>query len=494
MISKQNWNFHNTYTKLPPFFFSRVNPTPVKNPHLILFNKPLAHQIGLNFESVSNENLAQMFSGNSLPLGAEPLAQAYAGHQFGNFTNLGDGRAILLGEHLSPDHKLWDIQLKGAGKTPYSRGGDGRAALAPMLREYLISEAMFHLGIPTTRSLAVVSTGELVVRESLLPGAILTRVASSHLRVGTFEWIAQQENQDHLKSLTNYAIQRFYPDRTTDPNPALTLLQLSIEQQAHLIVEWLRVGFIHGVMNTDNMSLSGETIDYGPCAFLNTYNSRQVFSSIDRNGRYSFFQQPNIALWNLTRFAEALIPILDNNEDKAIELASKSLNQFNSLFKSLWLSMMRSKLGIFNAEDDDLILAQNLLNGMELNKMDFTNTFQELSKILMNFNNESNSLPPSLNNDNLIRWIKNWFLRLKRQPQSALDSITLMQSKNPTYIPRNHLVEKALFHASVENDLNYFNRFLNALKTPYQEQPNSVEFQEVPPHGYDDQYHTFCGT
>ena len=341
------WHFDNTYSKLSNTFKEDIKPTPVHDPELVILNKELAKDLNLDFSKIDNKDLAKLFSGNSLPENANPIAQAYAGHQFGHFTMLGDGRAVLLGEHLVGQKDRFDIQFKGSGRTSFSRGGDGRAVLGPMLREYIISEAINALKIPTTRSLAVVKTGEKIVRENLLPGAILTRVASSHIRVGTFQYIAAKQNIDDLNILVDYTINRHYPEIKLSKNKALDLLNLVMERQCQLVVDWMRVGFIHGVMNTDNTAISGETIDYGPCAFMDHYSPKVVFSSIDKLGRYSFANQAPIIKWNLSRFAECLIPLIDKNEDTAIKIATEIIDNFEKIYEVKWLNMMRDKLGLF---------------------------------------------------------------------------------------------------------------------------------------------------
>jgi len=347
------WHFDNTYSKLSDTFKEEVKPTPVNNPELVILNDQLAKNLNLDFTKIEKKELSQIFSGNSLPDGSATLAQAYAGHQFGHFIMLGDGRAVLLGEHLVNNTNRFDIQFKGSGKTSFSRSGDGRAVLGPMLREYTISEAIHALNIPTTRSLAVVKTGEKIVRENLLPGAILTRVASSHIRVGTFQYIAAKQNIDDLKILVDYTIDRHYPAIKSSNNKALDLLNLVMEKQCQLVVNWMRVGFIHGVMNTDNMAISGETIDYGPCAFMDHYNPKTVFSSIDKFGRYSFSNQPPITKWNLSRFAECLIPLIDKDEEVAIKIATETIDNFQNIYEEKWLNMMRDKLGLFGDHKGD---------------------------------------------------------------------------------------------------------------------------------------------
>jgi uncharacterized protein YdiU (UPF0061 family) len=362
LAPEQGWNFEHTYSELPQLFHTPVMPTPVTAPQLVVFNKNLATALGLKPEAFEASTAAQLFSGNTIPAGAKPLAQAYAGHQFGNFTILGDGRALLLGEHTTPDGDKFDIQLKGSGPTPYSRRGDGRAALKPMLREYIISEAMHALGIPTTRSLAVVATGDPVYREDILTGAILTRVAASHIRVGTFQLARAMGRPDDLQALIEYTLIRHCAEGFATENPTYALLEDVIQRQAQLVARWMNVGFIHGVMNTDNMALSGETIDYGPCAFMDTYNPMTVFSSIDREGRYAYANQPKIALWNLERFAECLLPFLDEDQDKAAELAEQALDSFATTYNDAWLGGMCSKLGLFNTEPDDAALVLSLIH------------------------------------------------------------------------------------------------------------------------------------
>ncbi|MFZ4586704.1 MAG: protein adenylyltransferase SelO, partial [Candidatus Methylopumilus universalis] len=373
------WQFNHSYTKLPKDFFAEQLPVKVSNPKLILLNEPLLKSLGLDKEALSREAWGNIFSGNELPEKANPIAEAYAGHQFGHFAILGDGRAVLLGEHVNPDGDHFDIQFKGSGQTPYSRRGDGRAALGPMLREFIISEAMFALKIPTTRSLAVVTTGESVMRDEVLPGAILTRVAKSHIRVGTFQFASTLNDINKLKALADYTIDRHYPECKSKDNPYLAFLNAVIERQALLISQWMHVGFIHGVMNTDNMSISGETIDYGPCAFMDHYHPETVFSSIDRHGRYAYANQPPIAQWNLARFAETLIPLIDHNTDKSIELASQSVNNFSDQFQKAWLRGMREKLGLFNEGPNNIELINELLVLMQRNKADYTLTFRHLS-------------------------------------------------------------------------------------------------------------------
>jgi len=479
------WHFDNTYSKLPKSFLENIKPVPVKDPKLIILNKNLAEQLNLDFSKFSDTDLAQMFSGNSLPEGSETIAQAYAGHQFGHFTMLGDGRAVMLGEHLDKENKRFDIQFKGSGRTSFSRSGDGRAVLGPMLREYIISEAMHALNIPTTRSLAVVSTGEEVIREQMLPGAILTRVASSHIRVGTFQYIAATQNADDLKTLFNYTIDRHYPEIKDSKTKALDLLNLLMQKQCELVINWMRVGFIHGVMNTDNMTVSGETIDYGPCAFMDHYHPQTVFSSIDQNGRYSYNNQPRITKWNLARFAECIIPLIDQDEQKAISIATETINNFEKLYEEKWLNMMRDKLGLFGEDKDDKHLIFELLTWMENNKADFTNTFCNLMDI-------QSIKDPIYQNQEYLNWTAKWKKRLEKNNTEKEKYLELMRSVNPIFIPRNHKVEEALKDVS-ENKLETLNQLLEVIKYPYKDNGMLKDYQQ-PMSNENGEYKTFCGT
>jgi uncharacterized protein YdiU (UPF0061 family) len=479
------WHFDNTYSKLPKSFLENIKPVPVKDPKLIILNKNLAEQLNLDFSKFSDTDLAKMFSGNSLPEGSETIAQAYAGHQFGHFTMLGDGRAVMLGEHLDKENKRFDIQFKGSGRTSFSRSGDGRAVLGPMLREYIISEAMHALNIPTTRSLAVVSTGEEVIREQMLPGAILTRVASSHIRVGTFQYIAATQNADDLKTLFNYTIDRHYPEIKDSKTKALDLLNLLMQKQCELVINWMRVGFIHGVMNTDNMTVSGETIDYGPCAFMDHYHPQTVFSSIDQNGRYSYNNQPRITKWNLARFAECIIPLIDQDEQKAISIATETINNFEKLYEEKWLNMMRDKLGLFGEDRDDKHLIFELLTWMENNKADFTNTFCNLMEI-------QSIKDPIYQNQEYLNWTAKWKKRLEKNNTGKEKYLELMRSVNPIFIPRNHKVEEALKDAS-ENKLETLNQLLEVIKYPYKDNGMLKDYQQ-PMSNENGDYKTFCGT
>lgn len=479
------WRFDNTYSQLPGVFFAPAKPASVRAPQLSILNFRLAEQLGLKFESVASDKIAALLAGQQLPQGSQPIAQAYAGHQFGNFTMLGDGRAILLGEHRTPTGDLVDIQFKGGGQTHFSRRGDGRAALGPMLREYIISEAMAALGIPTTRSLAVVMTGEPVYRQTMLPGAILTRVAASHIRVGTFEYMAARDDESNLRVLADYTINRHYPDLTTAQDKYLAFFRAVSDRQASLIARWQHVGFIHGVMNTDNMAISGETIDYGPCAFMNSYSPSTVFSSIDHGGRYAYGNQPSIAQWNLARFAETLLPLFDSNQERAIAMAMEVLGEFPKLFEGYWLAGMRSKLGLQNSDAGDLELIQSLLNWMQKAQADFTNTFRTLSSGVQ-------PTGGAYDDPDFQSWYGQWQSRLKQEvcPPEAVSAA--MQAVNPAIIPRNHKVEEALTAAETRNDLSVLHHLLDAIATPYATNPALAPYQEPPP--IDCHYQTFCGT
>ena len=467
------------------FFHLKFHLSKLKHLDLIILNDNLSKKLGLDFSAKNNKDLSQLFSGNLLPKNSKTIAQAYAGHQFGHFTMLGDGRATLMGEHITKDNERFDIQFKGSGITPFSRNGDGRAALGPMLREYIISEAMHALNIPTTRSLAVVKTGEDVVRENILQGAILTRVASSHLRVGTFQFITARQNENELKTLVNYTIDRHYPNIKQSKNPALDLLKVLMEKQINLVINWMRVGFIHGVMNTDNMTISGETIDYGPCAFMDAYDPQTVFSSIDQLGRYAYFNQPSITKWNLARFAECLVPLINEDKDKAIEIVTEEINNFEKIYEIKWLNMMRDKLGLFGEDPKDQVLILDLLTWMHQNKTDYTNTFC----YLMNEKIQNNKI---FNNENFILWKKRWQKRLKLNNNTPEKYLKLMKSVNPLIIPRNHKVEEALEFAN-NNDLSLVKKLIKILEKPYENQKGIDEYQSTAPIS-DQKYQTFCGT
>ncbi|WP_297424706.1 YdiU family protein [Clostridium sp.] len=482
---KTGWNLDNSYANLPKKFFSKQNPTPVRGPELVILNHKLATSLGLNIEYLESKDGIEVFSGNKIPEGSLPLAQAYAGHQFGYFNMLGDGRAILLGEQITPSEDRYDIQLKGSGRTPYSRGGDGRAALGPMLREYIISEAMKGLGIPTTRSLAVVKTGELVFRETELQGAILTRVAASHIRVATFQYAAEYGGFEEIKALADYTIKRHFSDGYSDENPYLFLLKEVIKRQASLIAKWQLVGFIHGVMNTDNVSICGETIDYGPCAFMDTYDPETVFSSIDREGRYAYGNQPYIGGWNLSRFAETLLPLISDNQDKAVELAQDAVSDFADLYKNNWLSGMRAKLGLFNEEAEDESLIYALLNMMKEYNADYTNSFNALTF-------ERFTDIDMFKTNAFTEWYEVWKERKGRQHESKDYSHALMKSFNPAIIPRNHRVEEAL-EAAEHGDYRVMTKLLNVLSNPYAHTLEQFDYAALPPKS-SCRYRTFCGT
>lgn len=486
MKKNTGWNFDNSYARLPKSFFSSVNPTEVRAPKLIIFNQPLAKSLGLNDEALRSEEGAAVLAGNQIPEGASPLAQAYAGHQFGHFTMLGDGRAILLGEQITPTGNRFDIQLKGPGRTPYSRGGDGRAALGPMLREYIISEAMHALGIPTTRGLAVVTTGESVIRETELPGAILTRVAASHLRVATFQYVAKWGTVEELQVLADYTLKRHFPDIEANESRYLSLLQEVIKRQAMLIAKWQLVGFIHGVMNTDNMAISGETIDYGPCAFMDEYDPDTVFSSIDRHGRYAYGNQPYIGGWNLARFAETLLPLLDDDQDEAVNLAQAAISDYMEQYKSNWLAGMRAKLGIFNEEAEDESLFENLLTVMQKYRADYTNTFRALTF-------EKYEDMALFGSPEFAQWKEQWQERIERQQESKASSIQLMQNSNPALIPRNHRVEEALEAAVQNGDYSVMEKLLEVLSSPYAHTSEQADYCTLPAPSAQP-YRTFCGT
>lgn len=482
-MSQISWSLHATYPDLPAQFFTVNKPYKPNYPQIVLVNQSLATHLGIPMEHLPYEQQAALFSGKILPKGAKPISQAYAGHQYGHYRILGDGRAHLLGEHITPDGKRVDIQLKGSGATPYSRGGDGKAALRPMLREYIISEAMHHLGIPTTRSLAVISTGESIMRDALLPGAILTRIAASHIRVGTFQFAAYEGSDDMLSALIEYTIQRHYPHCIAQHNKALGLLEAVIKSQIDLIVHWMRVGFIHGVMNTDNMAISGETIDYGPCAFMDSYHADTVFSSIDHGGRYAYSHQPTIALWNLTRLAEALLPNIDTDRKKAAQLANGLLTQFVARYEAAWLAMMRAKLGLLDVQADDIGLIQDLLAIMQRQKADYTNTFYKLSY-------DQPLCDTCYDAPAFQAWHTRWQARLGGKVTTA--SYALMRATNPVMIPRNHIVEQALI-AAEQGDMDPCRALLQAQQAPYIDR-NAIRSYQQPPKPTEVIQQTFCGT
>jgi len=487
------WRFDNSYALLPEAFYTRQEPAPVHEPRLIVLNEPLAAALGLDTRALRGEDGTAAFAGNAVPEGAAPLAQAYAGHQFGHFNMLGDGRALLLGEHITPRGERVDIQLKGSGRTPYSRGGDGRAALGPMLREYIVSEAMFALGIPTTRSLAVAATGEPVYRETELPGAVLTRAAASHIRVGTFQYAAQWRTTEELRALAEYTLQRHYPEAeaadSVEGGRYLTLLREVMKRQAALIAKWQLVGFVHGVMNTDNMAVSGETIDYGPCAFMDAFDPATVFSSIDAQGRYAYGNQPQIGAWNLARFAETLLPLLHDDMEQAVELAQEALSEFAERYYTNWLAGMKDKLGLLrqDEEEEDEALAKELLVLMQRYRADYTNTFRALT-----LGGDAAALFAHGGAEEFALWHERWQARLGRQPGAAGAARERMRSSNPAIIPRNHRVEEAL-EAAERGDCSVMERLLAALANPYAYTPEQDDYCTLPaPSGRP--YRTFCGT
>jgi len=484
-MANAGFNFDNTYLHLPKVFYTKLVPVPVPNPEMVILNMSLASEMGLNFSHLSENEQAILFSGNQMLGETESFAQAYAGHQFGHFTMLGDGRAIVWGEHITPSGRRLDLQFKGSGPTPYSRGGDGRAAIGPMLREYIISEAMHALNIPTTRSLAVVTNGDQVYRETPLPGAILTRVASSHIRVGTFQYAAIQQDAEPVKALLDHTIKRHYPEIAEEKNKPLSLLKAVIEKQAELVAHWMRVGFIHGVMNTDNMALSGETIDYGPCAFMDVYDPETVFSSIDRMGRYSYTNQPASAQWNLARLAEALLPLVDDDIEKAKEITEDAIGIFGPVYKEKYLNMLRAKLGLFGAQAEDESLFTDLLDWMRQKGLDYTNTFLDLTS-------EEAPQGNHYDDDTFRKWLARWQARLAKNSKPFKDSLSLMGANNPTLIPRNHKVEQAL-DAATNGDLYPTKDLLVALKEPYKNRPDLKTYQS-PPKPEERVYQTFCGT
>ena len=480
-LSDSGWNLQSSYTQISDKLFSELKPDAVTNPSTVIVNNELAEKLGLNLKGISEEDLSNLFSGNSLPHGSKPFAQAYAGHQFGQFTILGDGRAHIVGEQVTPDGEIFDIQYKGSGRTPYSRGGDGKAALGPMLREYLISEAMYYLGIPTTRSLAVVETGEKVYREVPLKGSILTRVASSHIRIGTFQFLAAHKDYEGMKSLLDFSIKRHFSNLKFSENLAIEFIKAVMQKQINLIVEWMRVGFIHGVMNTDNSTISGETIDYGPCAFMDHYDANTVFSSIDTQGRYSFANQPSIIQWNLVRLAECLLPLIDKDEKRSIEIAQNLINTFSSLFKDKWLQMMKKKLGIKDQSEDDEELINNLIKWMQQKKPDFTNTFCNL----MNYDHADDE---EFEDDEFNNWKREWKKRVESK-----EHLDVMISCNPTLIPRNYLVEEALSEAETDGKFDKFNELNEIISSPYQLKKVNIKYLETPSKT-NIPYKTFCGT
>jgi uncharacterized protein YdiU (UPF0061 family) len=484
--------FDNSYARLPERFFATINPLRSPSPALIQVNDALAIELGLQPEWLKSPAGVDVLSGRAIAMGSEPIAQAYAGHQFGNFVpQLGDGRAILLGEIVDRQGRRRDIQLKGAGRTPFSRGGDGRAALGPVLREYLVSEAMAALNIPTTRALAAVATGEPVIREAALPGAMLTRVASSHIRVGTFQYFAARGDVEALRLLADHVIARHYPAAASATDPYRALLDAVIAAQAELVARWLLIGFIHGVMNTDNMSVAGETIDYGPCAFMDAYDPATVFSSIDRMGRYAYGNQPNIAHWNLARFAETLLPLLDEDQDAAVEQAQDALGGFGAMFERAYFAGLRSKVGLSSEEPGDVELINDLLAGMTANEVDFTLFFRNLGMAALGQDEPARAL--FIDPRDYDRWAIEWRSRLSRDKQDADSRRAAMDRVNPAFIPRNHQVEAMIDAAVQRDDFSLFHRMLGVLSRPFEDQPDASALAQ-PPQPHERVAATFCGT
>jgi serine/tyrosine/threonine adenylyltransferase len=489
--------FENTYARLPERFYARVNPRPVAAPRLIKLNRQLARHLHLDPEALETPRGAEIFSGNRVADGSEPLAQAYAGHQFGHFVpQLGDGRANLLGEVLGHDAIRYDIQLKGSGPTPFSRGGDGRAALGPVLREYIVSEAMAALGVPTTRALAAVTTGERVLRETVLPGAVFTRVAASHLRVGTFQYFAVRGDQEAIRTLADYAIARHYPEAAKTKQPYRALLDGVIARQARLVAQWMLLGFIHGVMNTDNTSISGETIDYGPCAFLEAYDPLKVYSSIDHYGRYAYGNQRHAAHWNLARLAEALLPVLqqeEGNEESAVTSAQEAIAAFTPQFEATHAAGLSRKLGLFTQREGDAALAQDLLDRMAANQADFTLTFRRLSAAAAGKKDDEGVRALFADPTAYDAWAAQWRLRLQEEPLPVQERVAAMRSVSPAFIPRNHLVEAALAAATEREDFQPFEQLLEVVSRPYEDRPD-LDLYATPARPEERVLNTFCGT
>jgi uncharacterized protein YdiU (UPF0061 family) len=486
-------SFDNTYARLPEAFFERVKPATAAAPKLLRVNDALARQLGIKLEFLKSPSGVAILSGNQIAPGSEPIAQAYAGHQFGNFVpQLGDGRAILLGEVVDAAGKRYDLQLKGSGQTRFSRRGDGRAALGPVLREYIVSEAMYALGIPTTRSLAAVLTGESVLRERVLPGGVLTRVASSHLRVGTFQYFAARGDTQNLRVLADYAIARHYPEAIESKDPYIAFYDAVVASLARLSARWMLVGFIHGVLNTDNTSIAGETIDYGPCAFMDAYHSDKVFSSIDQFGRYAFSSQPAVMKWNLARLAEAMLPLIQDGVDKAIEAANTSIARFDHHYESAYSSGLRQKLGLSVEMDSDLELGADLFVRMAENQADFTLTFRGLSEAAADPHREHDVRMQFANPAAFDEWAKRWRERLAREVQSTEDRRVAMLAVNPMFIPRNHRIEAAIAHAETGR-FDKFNELVEVLARPYEDQPEFAEYAQIPTPA-EEVRQTFCGT
>jgi serine/tyrosine/threonine adenylyltransferase len=502
-----HFSFENTYARLPEHFYARLAPTPVAAPQLVKVNVELARSLGLDPNALTSTEGVDILAGNRVAEGSEPIALAYAGHQFGYFVpQLGDGRAILLGEVMDRDGVRYDIQLKGSGPTPFSRRGDGRAVLGPVLREYIVSEAMAALGVPTTRSLAAVTTGERVLRETILPGAIFTRVAASHLRVGTFQFFAARGDTEGLRTLAHYAIARHYPQTAHLENPFRALLDAVISRHAHLVAQWMLIGFIHGVMNTDNTSISGETIDYGPCAFMEAYDPATVFSAIDENGRYAYANQPRIALWNLTRLAEAMLPLLEQKsasqktgsqksriQEEAVTSANEALASFDPQFQAARIAGLRRKLGLYTERDEDLALAEDLLERMAANGADFTLTFRRLCDAAAGVEGDIGVRELFVVPRAYDEWAAQWRKRLADESISPDARVAAMRKANPAFIPRNHLVEEALNAAMWNQNFHPFEQLLDAVSRPYDDRPD-LDRYTTPARPEERVRQTFCGT
>ena len=484
--------FDNSYARLPDRFFVRQTPVPVAAPAVLAVNADLARRLGIDPDRLAAD--PALLAGNRLPDGAEPIAQAYAGHQFGGWVpQLGDGRALLLGEVIAPDGARFDLALKGSGQTAFSRRGDGRAWVGPVIREYVVSEAMHALGVPTTRALAAATTGETIMREGPRPGAVLMRVAASHIRVGTFQFFAARGDTDGVRRLADHAIGRHYPALAGAERPYHALLDAVIARQADLVARWLLVGFIHGVMNTDNTSISGETIDYGPCAFMDEYNPSTVFSSIDEMGRYAYGNQPRIALWNLTRLAECLLPLFSDDKDKAIEQAQIALGEFSEKFTTAYQAGLRAKIGLFTQRDGDEALVQDLLDAMTGNQADFTNTFRRLGEAALGPDGDEAVRGLFVDPTTFDEWAMRWRQRTALEPQATAERRAAMHRVNPAFIARNHRVEAVIQAAMNEDDYSPFEELLTVLSKPFEDQPTFAAYAE-PPEAHQRVTQTFCGT
>ena len=487
-MSLPSFPFTNSYINLPDRFYAQGSPDQVPNPKLVAINRLLAEELGLPIGDFSEDQLAQIFSGNQVPEGAEPISLAYAGHQFGHFVpQLGDGRAILLGEIVNKKGKQFDIQLKGSGTTAFSRGGDGKSPLGPVIREYIVSEAMFHLGVPTTRALAATTTGEKVFREEALPGGVFTRVADSHIRVGSFEYFAYKKDWEGVKHLLEFAVARHYPEISGETNLALAFFKKVMTAQATLIAHWMGIGFIHGVMNTDNTSVAGITIDYGPCAFMDHFRRDQVFSYIDRQGRYAYKNQPFILNWNLVRLADTLVPLVDSNSDAAVQLLENELIKFKGLFESQWLTRMAAKIGIASPKQEDEVLINKFLDYLESEELDYTLGFRNLAPLLDS--NPSNSFKLTLR---FSDFESKWKARLKQQGTEFSQIQKRMNQNNPLFIPRNHQIERAI-QSAYKNDFSVFHEMSQVLSSPFQDQPEFSHYAR-PPRPEENIKNTFCGT